>query len=101
VTSKYAAAEKNRLLGLYEEHIEWYKCPLSAFPPGNNSIVIAVYFHHVYVGKEMTSAGDSGRKRKNPIPSGQGNLKKEGSGRGGTFKGATLLEEKNTQKNEH
>lgn len=89
---------RTRLLCLYEEHRFWYKCPLSAFPPGNNKIVIAVYFYHLCVGKVMTSAGGSGRKKKNPIPPGQGNLKKESSGRGGTFKGAILLEEKSAQK---
>lgn len=37
---------------------------------------------------------ESGRKRKNPTPPEQGNLKKERSRRGGTFKAATLVEEK-------
>lgn len=86
--------KRTRLSYVYEVHRVWHKCPLSAFSPESNNIVVVVYFCRLYVGKDMTSAGDSGTKRKNPNLPQKWNLEKESSGRPGTFIGAILVEEK-------
>lgn len=68
-----------------KEHRVWYKydsvkSPLSAFSPGNINIIIAMFFCHLYIGKEITVQAGSGREREIPPHQGKGTCKKESRG---------------------